>query len=156
MFSIYAKKKFGCRVIAFEPVPLNFEQFKKNVILNGLSLSDIEMHFVAITDEEGGTIEIGTPEYNTGGSSVFHKCNLMSVCKTERLSKYITNDCKYLKIDTEGGEYKIIPDILDKINNFSYVGIEYHSFNSNQSPLELHNLLKSSFKGTIFCQEPKI
>lgn len=52
MFSIYVKKKFGCKVIAFEPVPMNYEQFKQNILLNGLSLEDIELHNVAITDKE--------------------------------------------------------------------------------------------------------
>ncbi len=156
MFAIYVKKKFNCKVIAFEPVPLNFEHLKENIELNGLSLSDFELHNTAITDEDGGVIEIGTPEYNTGGSSIFHRCDVISKCPTERLSKYITPKSVYLKIDTEGGEYKIVPDILDQVNNFSYIGIEYHKFNSLQSPLELHNLLKSTFKGIIFCQEPKI
>ncbi len=156
MFAIYVKKKFNCRVIAFEPVPLNFKHLKDNIELNGLSLEDFELHNTAITDEEGGVIEIGTPEYNTGGSSIFHRCDVISKCPTERLHKYITGDVTYLKIDTEGGEYKIVPDILESLNNFSYIGIEYHRFNSSQSPLELHNLLKSTFKGTIFCQEPKI
>jgi hypothetical protein len=63
MFSIYVKKKFGCRVIAFEPVPINFEHFKENILLNGLELSDFELHNTAITDVEGGVIYIGTPEY---------------------------------------------------------------------------------------------
>lgn len=91
------------------------------------------------------------PEYNTGGSSVFHRCDVISKCPTERLHKYITYNSTYLKIDTEGGEYKIVPDILGAVNYFSYIGIEYHRFNSSQSPLELHNLLKSTFKGKIFC-----
>lgn len=156
MFSIYVKKKFGCKVIAFEPVPMNFEQFKKNIILNGLSLNDFELHNVAITDIENGEIKIGTPLYNTGGSSIFYHNDSMVACKTETLSKYITDKCKYLKIDVEGSEYDIVPSILDKLNTFSYIGIEYHKFTSLQNPLELHNLLKSKFKGLIFCQEPII
>ncbi len=36
MFSIYVKKKFNCKVIAFEPVPLNFEHFKKNITLEAI------------------------------------------------------------------------------------------------------------------------
>lgn len=150
IFSIYVKKKFGCKVIAFEPVPMNFEQFKKNILLNGLSLDDIELHNVAITDVEGGEIKIGTPLYNTGGSSTFHHNDSMAICKTETIDKYITKDCKYLKIDCEGGEYAIIPTILDQINQFSYIGIEYHKFNDEQDPVALDTLLKNSFTGTIF------
>lgn len=156
MFAIYVKKKFGCKVICFEPVPLNFEHLKKNIELNGLKLEDFELHNTAITSVEDGIINIGTPDYNTGGSSIFHKCDIISECATEKLGKYITPDCKYLKIDTEGGEYEIVPDILDDINNISYIGIEYHRFTSSQNPVDLHNILKSKFNGVIFCQEPII
>lgn len=154
MFSIYVKKKFGCRVVAFEPVPINFENFKKNIELNNLSLDDFEIHNCAITSVENDIIEIGTPDYNTGGSSIFHKCDIVSKCKTETLGKYINENCTYLKIDTEGGEYDILPNILDKINNFKYIGIEYHRFRNDHDPVALHNLLKSNFQGIIFCQEP--
>lgn len=155
IFSIYVKKKFGCKVIAFEPVLMNFEQFKKNIVLNGLSLDDIELHNVAITDVEGGEIKIGTPLYNTGGSSMFHHNDAMAVCKTETIGKYITDKCKYLKIDCEGGEYAIVPTILDKISNVSYIGIEYHKFNNEQDPTTLDALLRSTFKGIIFDGLPK-
>jgi FkbM family methyltransferase len=153
MFSIYARKKFGCRVIAFEPVLSNFEQFKMNILMNGLSLSDIELHNTAITDVEDGEILIGTPVYNTGGSSAFYHTNPMSPCKTETVDKYITDGCTYLKIDCEGGEYAIIPTILDKLNKFKYIGIEYHKFLDNQDPIALHKLLESNFNGKIFYKE---
>lgn len=153
MFSIYVKKKFGCRVIAFEPVLSNFEQFQKNIILNGLSISDIELHNTAITDVEGGEIRIGTPIHNTGGSSAFYYTPEMPVCKTETIDKYITKGCTYLKIDCEGGEYAIIPPILHKLNHFKYIGIEYHKFNQEQDPFKLHDLIESNFKGTMFYKE---
>ena len=153
MFSIYVKKKFGCKVIAFEPVLSNFEQFQKNILLNGLSLSDIELHNTAITDVEGGEIRIGTPIHNTGGSSAFYHTDDMPVCKTETIDKYITEDCTYLKIDCEGGEYAIIPSILHELNCFKYIGIEYHKFNHEQDPFKLHDLIKSNFKGTMFYKE---
>lgn len=155
MFSIFVKKKFNCKIIAFEPVPINFEHFKQNIILNELSLSDFELHQTAITSIDGGKINIGTPYHNSGGSSVFHTCSeLISSCNTETLNKYITKDCKYLKIDCEGGEYEIIPSIIASLNQFSYLGIEYHSFNNQHSPLSLHNIIKKSFNGRLFCQEP--
>jgi len=152
MFSIYVKKKFGCRVIAFEPVPLNFEHFKENILLNGLELSDFELHNIAITDIEGGVVYIGTPEYNTGGSSIYHKCDIQNACKTEILHKYIDNTCKYLKIDTEGGEYSIIPSILGELNKFKYLGIEFHKFTHEHSPIDLYNSIEANFNGTIFSE----
>lgn len=150
MFSIYVKKKFGCKVIAFEPVLMNYEQFKQNILLNGLSLTDIELHNVAITDREGDKIKIGTPIDNTGASSEFNQGGVMSTCSTETIDKYITPDCTYLKIDCEGGEYKIIPSILDKLNQFKHIGIEFHKFTEDQDPRALRTLLRSNFKGSIF------
>lgn len=150
MFSIYVKKKFGCRVIAFEPVPINIKHFKENVILNGLELSDFELHTIAITDTEDGVIHIGTPDGNTGGSSVYYTCDIQNTCKTETLHKYIDNTCKYLKIDTEGGEYSIIPSILKELNKFQYLGIEFHEFTNEHSSVELYNTIKENFSGVIF------
>lgn len=151
MFSIYVRKKFGCKVIAFEPVPLNYEQFKVNMELNGLSESDIELHNVAITDVEGGKVKIYTSLDSTGASTEFTSCgNIESICATETINKYITPDCKYLKIDCEGAEYKIIPTILDNLKDVRYVGIEYHKLAPYHDPIALHKLLKSKFKGLIF------
>jgi FkbM family methyltransferase len=149
MFSIYVKKKFNCKVISFEPVPMNYEQFKINMVLNGLELNDIELHNKAITNVEGGEMKIGTNLYNTGGSSVYVVGDINSICETETIDKYITSGCKYLKIDCEGGEYDIIPSILDKLNQFDYIGIEYHKFN-NQNPSLLHKLIEENFNGEIF------
>ena len=150
MFSIYAKKKFGCKIISFEPVPENYNNFLFNIELNGLSLDDFELHNTAITNIENGTIVIGTPLTNTGGSSVYHVGNISNTCNTETLSKYITDDCKYIKIDCEGGEYDIIPAILNDLKNVKYIGIEYHKFNNDQDPHKLHDTLISIFNGEIY------
>lgn len=153
MFSIYVKKKFNCKVISFEPIPINFEHFKRNIILNGLSLTDFELHNSAITKKEGDSIRIGISEHNSGGASIFDENINGFYCPTETLDKYISKNCKYLKIDCEGGEYEIIPSILENINIFKYIGIEYHKYNNEQNPHNLHKLLTEYFKGKIFYKE---
>jgi FkbM family methyltransferase len=155
MFSIYVKKKFNCNIIAFEPVLLNFEHFKKNIELNGLSLDDLELHNTAIASIGEQIINIGTPMHNSGGSSIFYYCDTMSECKTETLHKYINKTCTYLKVDTEGAEYDIIPSIINDLNKFKYIGIEYHTFNSDHNPTDLHNLIKSNFQGKVFGEPSK-
>ena len=150
LFSIYVKKKFGCKVIAFEPVPQNFENLKKNILLNGFSESDFELHQSAITDIEGGEISIGTSISNSGGSSIFERGDFNSLCKTERIDKYIDEKCTYLKMDCEGGEYSVISYILPLLNNFKYIGIEYHSYNPSQDAIGLNSQISSNFKGSIF------
>lgn len=150
IFSIYVRKKFGCRVISFEPVPLNFNHLKENISLNDLTLEGWELHNKAVTATEGGEIEIVTPAGNTGGSSAFLPGGVVSICKTERLGKYLGGPCKYLKIDTEGGEFEIIPDILGDLGRVDCLGIEYHKFNGAQNPEALHELIKQNFVGSIF------
>lgn len=150
IFSIYIKKKFNCRVISFEPVPQNLENFKKNIELNGLSLSDFEIYQTAISDKDGDLITIGTPPNNSGGSSMFEIGRFSNTCETQRLKNHLVNGCTYLKIDCEGCEYSIIPDILGDLKNIKFLGIEYHSYNSSQNALELNKTVNDNFNGQIF------
>ena len=150
MFSIYIKKKFGCNVIAFEPVPINFEHLKRNILLNGLTLEEFDLHNAAVTDIDGDFIEISTPLRCTGSSSQFLDTPYGVLCPTETLNKYIRDGCTYLKVDCEGGEYAIIPSILDKINQFRYLGIEVHKLHESHDPVALKRMLSTHFKGKIF------
>jgi FkbM family methyltransferase len=150
MFSIYVKKKFGCKIIAFEPVPENYNNFKKNIILNGFAESDFELHQIAITSKDGGEINIGTPATNSGGSSVFEITPNMNVCKTETIEKYLKNGVTYFKIDCEGCEYEVIPTIIHRLNEFKVIGMEYHSYNNTQDALGLNKLMIDNFSGSIF------
>lgn len=151
MVSIYVKKKFNCKVIAFEPVTINLKHFKENILLNGLKLNDFEIHNTAITSVEGDTITIGTPDYNTGGSSIFHTCSdINSICKTETLNKYIGKECSYLKIDVEGAEYEIIPSIINDLNKCKHIAVEAHRFFHSQNPDELKKLIKANYNGKLF------
>jgi len=159
IFSIYAKKLYGCRIVAFEPVSENFENFKKNIILNGFTLEDFEIHQVAITNRDGDIIQIGTPINNSGGSSVystvrFHhdmdNITYTSECVTESLRKYIDNSCVYLKMDCEGGEYEIIPDIVDKLKTFKWIGAELHVYTPDHDATGLLRIIRENFNGELY------
>lgn len=155
MFSIYAHIKFGCKILAFEPIKVNYDNFKRNVLLNGLNPKMFEIHNCAITNIDGGEIKIGKFDFNSGGASKYYSYfNNSEICKTETLNKYITSECKFLKLDCEGSEYEIVPSILEKINYFDYIGIEYHEV-EDKSPDKLHNLLKNNFVGKLFPDEIK-
>lgn len=149
MFSIYAHMKFGCKIIAFEPIKVNYDNFKRNVLLNNLNPDYFEIHNCAISDIEGSELKIGKFDFNSGGSSKYYSYfNNSEICRTETLSKYINPNCKFLKLDCEGSEYDIVPTILDKINTFDYIGIEYHEV-EDKSPDELHKMIKENFKGKL-------
>lgn len=160
MFSIYVKKKFGCRVVAFEPVPELFNFLCENILLNGLELEDFELHNCAVYDTDGESKEIGTLKTNSGCSSLMvnsgiyekhanQELLLKSQCKTETLGKYIDSTCKYLKMDTEGAEHVIIPNILNQLNQFSYIGMELHDVGERKAQ-ELHDVIAKNFHGTMF------
>lgn len=154
MFSIYVNKKFGCKIVAFEPLKVNYDNFKRNILLNELNPDDFEIHNVAVTDKDGDEVKIGMQEWNLGGSSIFYRNNVnFEVCKTVNLKKFITPECKFLKIDCEGSEYVIIPSIIDVINTFESIGIEYHSGKEVGEPGVLKKYIESNFKGRIHPKE---
>lgn len=153
MFSIYAHMKYGCKIIAFEPMKDNFENFKRNILLNGLDIDYFQLHNCAVTDKDGDIIRLGKLDHNSGGATkVFNYVSNYEECRTETLSKYITPKCKFLKIDCEGSEYEIIPTIVNKLNNFDYIGIEYHE-TQNNSPYKLQEYIKNNFSGKLYPQE---
>lgn len=154
MFSIYANKKFGCKIIAFEPVKESYDNFKRNLLLNHCNPDDFEIYNLAVTDKDDDTVIIGLQEWNMGGSSIFYNNPIRSQSiNTTTLGKYITDTCRYLKLDCEGSEHQIVPNILDKLNTFKYVGIEYHTANNTDDPVELSELLRKNFHGEIFPEK---
>lgn len=154
MFSIYVNKRFGCKVIAFEPLKENYENFKRNILLNNLNPNDFEIYNLAVTDKDGDYVKIGKQEWNLGGSSIYYKNNVNSeFVHTTTLKRFITSDCKFLKMDCEGSEYVILPSIIEVINTFKYIGIEYHKVNSLGDVLELKKYLEDHFNGIITPQK---
>jgi FkbM family methyltransferase len=150
--SIFAKKKFGCKVIAFEPFSGNIENFKENIKLNGFELSDFEIHEKAVTGIEEGTVKLAIDYNNTGNCYVTYEGaydNDIDIQST-RLDKFITPDVKYIKMDCELGEYLIIPTIKDKLQDVKYIGIEFHRTDYPDDPIALYHQLRETFTGKMF------
>lgn len=154
--SIYMAKKFGCKVIAFEPMPENVENFKANIELNDLSLSDFEIHQNAVSDKDGEILKIGKLAMNTGACTIFYNDNpnYSTVIEVEsiNLSRFITSKVKYLKIDCEGSEYKIIPTIKNLLGGLKYIGIEFHQLLKEHDAFSLYSQLRESFRGEMFIE----
>lgn len=149
--SIYVKKKFGCKVIAFEPVPENMENFKENIILNGLKLEDFELHEKAVYDDNDKILKLVKNSENTGCSGVFDQSDdIIDTVETIKLSPFLTKDVKYLKLDCELSEYAIIPEIKNNLKNLKYIGIEFHRAQENQNPLDLYKQIRETFTGEMF------
>lgn len=150
MFSIYVNKKFGCKIIAFEPLKENYDNFKRNILLNRLNPDDFEIYNFAVTDKSGDFLKIGVQDWNLGGSSLYYKNSGNSqIVETITLKEFINPSCKFLKMDCEGSEHLIIPSIIDVINTFKYIGIEYHDVKNVGDALELKSYLEKKFTGQI-------
>lgn len=151
IISIYMVKKFGCKAICFEPIDTNIENFKTNILLNDLNPSDFEIHQKAVTDKDDDILKIGKSKYNTGGCTIFYNENYEVIdVETTTLNKYITPDVKYLKIDCEGGEHDLIPNIKHNLGNLKYIGIELHKLSEVHDLVSLYNQIRETFKGDIF------
>lgn len=151
MFSIFVQKKFGCKIIAFEPVKENIDNFRRNILLNNLNPDNFEIYNLAITGNKDDVVNVGIKSWNSGGCSIFYRNPGNSVeVVTDTLHNYVNKNCKFLKLDCEGSEYEIIPSILDIINTFEYIGIEYHEIGNNLDPNKFHKMLKENFNGKIF------
>jgi FkbM family methyltransferase len=149
--SIYVKKKFGCKIISFEPSPYNIENFKANILLNGFNLSDFDIYEKAVTDIDNDIVNISKIQNNMGGCTILSNNENSNSVETISLSNFITSDVSYIKIDCEGSEYKIIPSIKDKLSNVKYIGIEFHRLNSiSETPIDLYNQIRQTFTGKIF------
>jgi FkbM family methyltransferase len=152
--SIYVAKKFGCKVIAFEPMSENVENFKANIKLNGLSLSDFEIHQNAVSSKDGEILKIGFKHLNTGACSIYYNelVNTPIEVKTISLNKFITPEVKYLKMDCEGSEYEIIPTIKNLLGGLKYIGIEFHQLVEGHDVFHLYSQLRESFQGEMFIE----
>ncbi len=114
--SIWWAKKFGAKVVAFEPLNDVFIELEKNINLNSV---DVEAYNVAI----------GNGEEITGKSKggMFSAGSDLKI-KTERLDNYSFDRIDLLKIDVEGFEYEVLKGAENTINKFKpRIIIETHS-----------------------------
>ena len=114
--SIWWAKKFGAKVVAFEPLNDVFIELEKNVELNS---ADVIAYNVAI----------GNGEEISGNSQgrMFSAGGVLKI-KTKRLDDYSFDRVDLLKIDVEGFEYEVLKGAENTINKFKpRIIIETHS-----------------------------
>lgn len=140
--TIYFKMNFPeAKIVAFEPDPHIFSALNKNVSLFGyddiickneaVSSRDAALNFLV----EGGHSGMITEDINNR--------NTIQI-KAIRLRSFLENyeNITFLKIDIEGEEAKVIPDIADQLPKIDFLFLEYHSFIDNDQKLgELLNYI---------------
>lgn len=150
-FSMYAANK-GALVYAFEPEKNNFNKLVENIKLNNYE-NKIKAYNYGIYNKNG-EISFTLENNNSAGHSISqdNASNRISI-KVKKLSDVIEEErlkkIDLLKIDVEGSEYIILPDLnkdtYDKIDRI--VGeyhLSYDVFDKNYSLIK--NTLKPHYK----------
>lgn len=107
----FAYKHPNSKIVVYEPNISNYIQLKKNISINKLD-QNIRASNLAVTNKKGVT-ELFTNSVNVGGHSIFRISNsLPSIVNTIGLEDILKmnkfKNIDLLKIDCEGGEYKLL------------------------------------------------
>lgn len=131
--TLYFKKLYPLsRIIAFEPLPENFELLEKNVWDN--NLEQVETHRVALSDS-GGTQtfyfdQSGYEWWSTAsfieGAWTRTQHSLAIPVPTEPLAPYLDQAIDFLKMDIEGAEYSVLKAARAKLPSIKHAMVEFH------------------------------
>jgi FkbM family methyltransferase len=129
---LYFKTEYPkSNVLGFEPVPETFALLRENMKCNGLQ--GVEIRQAALAGDEGQT-----PLFGSGlGASISRSWGIQDAAEDHRivrsvkLSKYIDGEVDYLKLDIEGAEKIVIPEIRYKLPLVKELYIEYHETGGN-------------------------
>lgn len=119
--SIYlALKCPRLRIIALEPIPVNYELLCRNIVANNVE-NRVTAQQTALTSDGRSIILRGEGHKNSGGYSEFgngDSFRVPSVTLADIFVEHNIETCKLLKLDVEGSEYEIIlsdPEILKRV-----------------------------------------
>jgi FkbM family methyltransferase len=132
---IYFKRLYpDSTIIAFEPDPAIFAVLQQNI--NRTNLTDVSLINAALWSSE---TTLTFFQEGADGGFVSDKTGNISV-KAELLSKYITAEVDFLKMDIEGAEINVVKEITLHLKRVKNLFIEYHSYAGKKQ--ELDDLLK--------------
>jgi FkbM family methyltransferase len=141
-------KKFGCKIYLFEPSQSFYkkclERFKdnKNILCFNYGVGDLNGDFILSNDNEASSTKRKISDKE--GEKI----------KIKKISDIIeelkVNNIDLMKINIEGGEYDLLPFLINenlilKINN---IQVQFHNFvpNAVKKREEITNLLKNTHK----------
>jgi FkbM family methyltransferase len=138
---IYFKSLFPqSRIIAFEPDDKIFSILKSNV--ESFDLLNVELIKKACWDKET-TLKFFSEGADGGRTASSSDQEQIIYVETIRLRNYLTQRIDFLKIDIEGAESTVIPDIADLLHLVENIFVEFHSFiNQEQLLPEILTTLK--------------
>lgn len=132
LVSLYlAKQHPDIHIIAYEPVPANYDRLVRNLKVNGVQ--NVTAINKAVT-ADGRTIELTVNlKSNSGGASAYttpQNCDTIKVESVKASDILARHDrIKLLKVDTEGAEYEIFGSLNGELSKVDYIRGEFHSNN---------------------------
>jgi FkbM family methyltransferase len=150
-FSIPLAKmmKNNCKIFTFEPNKDNFDLLLRNIKLN--KIRSIFPKNIAISDYIGkgflNTQGLNPDAYFLDSSKKIFNCRVSTLPEEMRLGKIKRIDI--LKMDIEGGEYKVFSDkkSLDFIlENVHYFFMEYHNIDNHHNYSLIQKTIEKNFR----------
>lgn len=137
--TIYFKRNFPtAKILSYEADPKIFKVLQQNLI--SFRFNDIEVVNAAISDKDGSINFLMEGGHSGMITDDEIADNVVSV-KAVRLKKILEKleEVTFLKMDIEGHEANVIPDIAEELKKVKFLFLEYHSFIDKKQKLD--NLL---------------
>ena len=126
VLSLYAANKVK-KVYAIDPDPVCFKELEVNIKLNSNLVDKISAHNVAISDKKETLHLYAREAYGKSSSSILSRKrdNLKSLqIETVTLLNFLKQEkiehVHFIKMDVEGAEFKILPNIKKALEEMSY------------------------------------
>ena len=136
----------NARITIFEPDAISLEMLRKNISEN--NLEDIKIVESGLYSKDGKVDFIAN---QTDASKITDVGN--QEIQVERLSKYVTSEVDFMKLNIEGSELEVLKDLEQsgKLKQIKEMCIEWHSFSRQKQNLgELLAILeRNNFKYLI-------
>ena len=116
IFSCYLAKKYPfLKILAFEPIPVSYRMFRRNLKLN--EIQNVRLYNLAVTSDRRELDMVVHLQGNTGGATAHlrdldleghARFRCASLTLDDIFQSFLVDFCKLLKIDCEGSEHEIL------------------------------------------------
>jgi len=150
IFANVVHRKFGCRVISFEPMYESYMYSIFNRRLNKAKKGYIRIYNQAISKRGVDDLAFKYIADAPGNSGKWETRGNPRTVSAISLLSYITAKTRMIKIDCEGEEYEILPEILPAIQHVPYLAVEAHVVPGNPGAQErLLELIQTNYPGQV-------
>jgi FkbM family methyltransferase len=124
-----AKQLPNCTIYAYEPLPYNYVNLVRNLLMN--DIKNVKPIQAAVT-ADGRDLTLCFNFENMGGASAFlgkppyNEINVKSVTLQSIFHTHNIDRVAYMKMDCEGAEHEILDSAGDLLDRVDYLAMEIH------------------------------